>query len=224
MRRRNKLFICFACIVLLCVGALFFPVRAGNAGSQGFTSSVLKEGDIIFHQSRSNQSEAVRIATGSRFNHVAVIFKHRGRFMVFEAVQPVKITALKQFIRRGGNSFVIKRLRDSDSVLTAEKIVKMKQQGRKYLGRNYDLYFRWDDRRIYCSELVWKIYKYGAGIEVGRLQRAREMNLDDPVVRRLIRERYGKKNSIPPDEIVISPQSIYECEKLVTVYEQQVTE
>ena len=220
MKRGTLFFIISALIILFCLQMPFFLKRACNAGSRGFSPSMLKEGDIIFHQSRSNQSEAVRIATNSRFNHIAIIFKFKGRFVVFEAVQPVKITALNRFISRGGNSFVIKRLRDCDLVLTADKIVKMKEQGRKYLGKNYDLYFRWDDRRIYCSELVWKIYKYGAGIEVGRLQKAADMNLDHPVVRRLIRRRYGKMNSIPADEIVISPQSIYECSRLVTVYEQ----
>lgn len=193
---------------------------AVEARGDSFDPSILKEGDIIFHQSHSDQSEAVRIATNSRFNHMAIIFKYKGKFMIFEAVQPVKITPLAQFIRRGSNSFVIKRLRDCDSVLTSGVIEKMKAQGKKYIGKNYDLYFRWDDSRIYCSELVWKIYKYGAGIEVGRLQHAHDMNLDNPVVRRLIEKRYGKKNTIPSDEIVISPQSIYECERLVTVYEQ----
>ena len=35
----------------------------------------------------------------------------------------------------------------------------MKTIGRKYLGRDYDLRFEWSDDKIYCSELVWKIYK-----------------------------------------------------------------
>ncbi|HPS57080.1 MAG TPA: YiiX family permuted papain-like enzyme [Spirochaetota bacterium] len=208
-------------IIIITIGCIFIALNpAVEASGSKFDPSILKEGDIIFHQSHSDQSEAVRIATNSRFSHMAIIFKYKGRFMVFEAVQPVKITSITEFARRGGNSFVIKRLRDCDSVLTPGTIEKMRAQGKKYLGKNYDYQFRWDDKRIYCSELVWKIYKYGAGIEVGRLHRAQEMNLNDPVVRRLIEKRYGKNNSIPADEIVISPQSIYDCDRLVTVYEQ----
>ena len=185
-----------------------------------FGQDMLREGDIIFHQSRSDQSEAVRIATNSRFSHMAVIFNYKGKFVVFEAVQPVKITQLEQFIRRGNSHFVIKRLRDYDEVMTPDVITVMKEMGKSYMGRDYDIYFRWDDKRIYCSELVWKLYKQSAGIEVGRLQKASELNLDNPVVQRLIRIRYGRNSTIPPDEIVISPQSIYECSRLVTVWEQ----
>lgn len=214
-----KKFVYIALVLTILSTGLVIIQSAGASGTR-FDPSILREGDIIFHQSYSDQSEAVRIATSSKFSHMAIIFKYKGRFMIFEAVQPVKISSITEFARRGGNSFVIKRLKDRDSVLTPETIEKMKIQGKKYLGKNYDYQFRWDDKRIYCSELVWKIYKYGAGIEVGRLQYARDMNLDNPVVRRLIEKRYGKKNSIPADEIVISPQSIYECDRLVTVYEQ----
>ena len=214
--KKTIFFTIIATISCICIG-LNPDVEAGG---NRFDPSILKEGDIIFHQSRSDQSEAVRIATRSKFSHMAIIFKYKGKFMVFEAVQPVKITSITEFSRRGSNSFVIKRLRDCDSVLTPAIIEKMRAQGKKYLGKNYDYQFSWDDKNIYCSELVWKIYKYGAGIEVGRLQRAQDMNLNNPVVRRLIEKRYGKKNTITADEIVISPQSIYECSRLVTVYEQ----
>ena len=33
-------------------------------------------------------------------------------------------------------------------------------------NKDYDLYFEWSDDKIYCSELVWKIYKNGADIEL----------------------------------------------------------
>jgi uncharacterized protein YycO len=47
----------------------------------------------------------------------------------------------------------------------------MQKEGEKLRGKKYDIYFGWDDQRIYCSELVWKIYKRGANIEIGKLQR-----------------------------------------------------
>jgi hypothetical protein len=36
----------------------------------------------------------------------------------------------------------------------------------KYLGKNYDIYFGWSDSLIYCSELVWKVYKDAWDIEL----------------------------------------------------------
>lgn len=47
---------------------------------------------------------------------------------------------------------------------------KMKKVGEKYIGKDYDLYFEWSDSRIYCSELVWKIYKESIGLEIGNLE------------------------------------------------------
>jgi len=91
----------------------------------------------------------------------------------------------------------------------------MRRIGRRFLGRPYDLTFEWDDRRIYCSELVWKIYKEGAGIELGRLQKLKDFDLSHPVVRKKMRERYG--SSIPGDEPVISPQALFESPLLITV-------
>ncbi len=37
---------------------------------------------------------------------------------------------------------------------------------RKVLGKPYDIYFEWDDRAIYCSEIVWKAYQHALGIEL----------------------------------------------------------
>lgn len=180
----------------------------------------LRDGDIIFHRSNSSQSQAIRIATNSNFNHVGVIFNHKGNFMVFEAVQPVKITPLARFIERGGNHFVIKRLRDYDAVMTPAVIARMKELGQGYLGKNYDLYFRWSDERIYCSELVWKLYKEAAGIEVGKLQKAGDLNLGNPVVQRLIKQRYGDQAAVPLQEPIISPQAMFESDRLVVVSER----
>ena len=42
----------------------------------------------------------------------------------------------------------------------------MKNEGEKFKGKNYDLTFEWSDDKIYCSELIWKIYKRSTGIEI----------------------------------------------------------
>jgi hypothetical protein len=192
------------------------PLRtAADVGSLG-----LKEGDIIFHTSKSSQSEAIRIATNSRFNHTAILLIYNGKLSVLEAVQPVRITPLAAFIARGQGHFVVKRLRDREAVLTPSVIARMKDLGRGLIGRPYDLYFRWDDERIYCSELVWKLYKQAAGVEVAKVQKASDLNLNHRVVRELIEKRYGRGAAVPQDEPIVSPQAIYESERLVTVHEQ----
>ena len=176
----------------------------------------LRDGDIIFHESRSSQSAAIQLATKSRYSHMGILDRRDGQWFVYEAVQPVKLTPLASWIARGKDGhFVVKRLKDR-SVLTPGTLRRMRVVGDQYRGKNYDLYFEWSDARIYCSELVWKIYKRGAGVEIGHLQHLREFDLSHPVVRAKMRERYG--NRIPEEEPVISPAAMFDSTLLVEVF------
>jgi uncharacterized protein YycO len=176
----------------------------------------LRSGDVIFQTSMSPQCHAVRLATHSVFSHCGMIWKVDNKDYVLEAVQPVKMTPLNEWISHGdGKKYVIRRLKNADSVLTPAVLKKMEAEGRKMLGKSYDGYFEWSDDEIYCSELVWKIYKRAAGIEVGRLQKIKDFDLSSEPVKQIIRERYG--DNIPVNETVISPQSIYESSLFVTV-------
>lgn len=85
-----------------------------------------------------------------------------------------------------------------------------------FRGKDYDLYFGWSDQRIYCSELVWKIYKRAAGVEIGHLQKLRDFDLSNPIVKDKIRQRYG--SHIPFDEPVISPASIFNSGLLIEAF------
>lgn len=138
----------------------------------------LKSGDIIFQTSKSQQSKAIQLATHSKYSHVGIIYVENDKILVYEAVQPVKLTPLHEWINRGEKKhFVVKRLKESEKYLTSSNLMKMKSIGEKYIGKNYDIYFEWSDERIYCSELVWKIYKEAIGIEIGKLQTLKEFDL-----------------------------------------------
>lgn len=177
----------------------------------------LKEGDIIFQSNISPQCQAIELATHSKYSHCGIIFRKDNEWMVYEAVQPVQYTALNEWILRNKDHFAIKRLK-ADSLVTATMVNKMKTAGKKFLGRNYDSYFGWSDERIYCSELVWKIYKEALNMEVGKLQPMREYDLSHPVVKATMRDRYGK--NVPLDEPMVSPGNIYNSNLLQTVIEK----
>ena len=175
----------------------------------------LQNGDIIFQTSKSRQSMAIQIATKSEYSHVGIIYLISGKYMVFEAVQPVKLTPLNEWINRGKNGkYVIKRLNDEFN-LNQENLAKMKEIGNSYVNKDYDLYFNWSDEKMYCSELVWKIYKFGANIEIGKLQQLKDFDLSNKEVKKVLKKRYG--DNIPLEETVISPVSIFNCEKLKTI-------
>jgi hypothetical protein len=177
----------------------------------------LMEGDILFQISTSGQGKAIQLATNSSYSHCGILFKENNKWMVYEGVQPVKTTKLSEWINRGdGQHYVSKRHKHAASLLTSDVKQKMKEEAKKLLGKNYDLTFEWNDDRIYCSELVYKIYKRGAGVSVGTLQKLRDFNLNSPIVRAKLNERYGKH--IPLNETVISPGSIFADSNLVEIH------
>jgi len=192
----------------LAVGLLL----AGLIAPRAFASA-LREGDIIFHTSRSAQSVAIQRATHSPYSHMGVILYRNGKPFVFEAIATVRYTPLDQWTARGdGGRFVVRRFtRD----LSSAEISKLRSAAESYEGKPYDLYFEWSDARLYCSELVWKMYRDALGIDVGKLQKLREFDLTDPAVKAKMRERYGA--NVPLDERVISPEAMFESQLLKTL-------
>lgn len=173
----------------------------------------LRDGDIIFHTSRSAQSIAIQRATHSPYSHVGVVFFRDGKPYVFEAIATIRYTPLAQWTARGaGGHYVVKRLKHP---LTESQVVRLRTAAGRFEGKSYDLYFEWSDQRIYCSELVWKIYQRGIGVQVGEMQKLREFDLTDPAVRAKMRERYGAQ--VPLDEPVISPGAQFDSPLLETV-------
>ncbi|WBO85158.1 YiiX family permuted papain-like enzyme [Hymenobacter yonginensis] len=176
----------------------------------------LHDGDLIFQTSQSAQSRAIQLATHSEYSHCGILFRKNGEWRVFEAVQPVSETSLAAWVARGqGGRFVVKRLRDAQIVLTPPVLRKLYAAGEQYRGRSYDLYFGWSDERIYCSELLWKMYQQATGRKIGQLQHLRDFDLSHPAVQAKLRERYGRQ--LPLDELVISPVRMLESPELVTV-------
>jgi len=178
----------------------------------------IKDGDIIFHTSKSEQSKPIQIATKSIYSHCGIIYKKGNDLFVYEAVGPVKLTPLKEWIARGkNNSYVIKRLKNSEKLITPGVLSKMKTVGDQLKGKPYDDTFEWSDNKIYCSELIWKIYQRATGIEIGKLEKLSDFDLTNEAVKKKMNERYGDK--IPTEEIVISPAAIFDSELLTTVKE-----
>ena len=216
----------FVLFVLLVVGGVyawrkFYSPKhnyeiAKSEVKQLVADEKLKDGDLIFQTSLSGQSKAIQLATKSKYSHCGIIYKNSGGYYVYEAVQSVRLTPLDAWIARGeGGHYVIKRLKNSDQVLNPDILVKLKQVGAEFKGKGYDLAFEWSDDKIYCSELIWKMYQRATGIEIGRLQKLREFDLTNDAVKRKMKERYGDK--VPMDEIVISPDAIFKSDLLVTV-------
>ncbi len=199
----------------LLLSTVFIFALSAQAWGNSITANV-RDGDIIFHTSTSSQSAAIQRATGSQYSHLGIIFFQKGEPYVYEAIKTVQYTPLKKWIARGeGTHYVVRRLKDADRLLTGTAIKKLRHEARRLQGKPYDLAFEWSDDRIYCSELVWKIYDRAIGIRIGRLQKLREFDLSDALVKQKMKERYGSK--APLEEPVISPGEMFEAANLVTV-------
>lgn len=166
-------------------------------------------GDLVFHRSRSAQSAAVALATGSAYTHVGLVVMRDGEPFVLEAAATVRLTPLAAFRARGeGGELVVRRLRDRDARLDGAAVRRLVREGRAMLGRPYDVRFAWSDDAIYCSELVHKVYARGAGVYLGSVRRAGDFALGSDAVQRLIVRRFGRGRPFDPDEPVIAPSDL----------------
>lgn len=179
------------------------------------TSSRYAEGDIIFIQSQTDQSAALREATGSVWTHVGLMVKRNSKWFVAEAIGPLKETPLSEFIGRSRNkSYRIYRFKHFDAATMA---AQMKAVLPKY-NKPYDIYFEFSKERIYCSELTYWVMKDVTGFELGRIQKMHEMKLDGPYVKALIDKRLteiGKELNL--EELIITPVSQLNDEDLTLI-------
>lgn len=200
-------------LVLLPMAAVVFVALRMPTGQAGFEQA-LHEGDLLFQHINSPQSEALELATGSYWTHVGVAFKQKDHWMVLEAVGPVKSTPLKSWLAQGENGrCVAKRWKE----LNAQDRARLRASADRFMGLPYDFGFLWSDERIYCSELVWKMYEEGLGVRLCEPKAMREHDLQHEVVRNTMLERYGA--AAPLNEPMVAPATLFDCPLLHTVVE-----
>jgi uncharacterized protein YycO len=108
----------------------------------------------------------------------------------------------------------VRRLED-DKALTPDALKKMKEYMEGSLGKDYDHKFGWGNDKLYCSELVWKAYYEATRLKVGKVKMVGDFDLTDPLVKRLVEERYGK--NVPVTEPTITPGDVFNSRRLKTI-------
>ena len=176
-------------------------------------SQKFQDGDIIFQTSRSSQSSMIQTVTGSDLTHCGIIYYKDNKPYVFEAVNPVKLTPLNQWIARGvGGRYKVVRLK---YVLRDNHKEIMFNYAKRQLGKQYDLKFQWSDNKMYCSELVWKIYR-SSGYTLSDPKTFSDYDLTNGVVKNEIKRRYG--SSINMNEKIVSPVDLYNSPIVRIIY------
>jgi len=173
-----------------------------------------KNGDIIFHTSKSSQSKMIQDVTQSKYSHVGIIYIKDGETYVMEAVQPVKVTPLDVFIERGvGSEYTVMRYKGN---LSEEDLNKMYEYGSSQLSKNYDSKFQWSDNTMYCSELVYKIYET-VGVELCDKNTFSDYNLSSKEVQTAINKRYNTELNM--NEPIVTPVDLSNSNLLITIFD-----
>lgn len=177
-----------------------------------FTKNVdVREGDFIFQHLPGALTEMISDMTQSRYSHCGIILKKPDGFYVLQAVGPVKETPLNEWISYGmGRQFSLVRLKQK----YRQDIPAIIREAYKFEGRPYDFQFEWDDKKIYCSELIYKAVFNATGARLAAFVRLGDMNWKP--YEKTIRELAG--GGLPLEREMITPQSLFASDKVELIY------
>lgn len=213
--------------VLFLLGAVLFFASCGREDS-------LKSGDLVFvkipmdyNLDEASMERAIGQATSAEKEmnviHVAILELEDGQEWIIDATIRHNVdrhpldTFLKDFTLRDGSlpEFEVKRLKDKSlQKLSKQFILNAKQ----YLGQEYDLYFKADNGKMYCSELVQNSYLRpdGSFIFPSLAMNFRDEDGSMPVYWEQLFERLGE--AIPQGEDGTNPKQMSLDEGLETVH------
>ena len=186
---------CWIVFVLFIIGILMIPIYS-------YLSYSPQEGDIVFQSLLKNPLvNSIEGITGSPYSHCGIIVNKDNKWMVLEAIGPVKETQLLSWILQSRDLKIdIYRFKTKFK----KDIPGMIKEAYKFTGKPYDIRYRMDDEKIYCSEIIYKAYKNATGKELGTLSRLGDLNWK-PYKATI---EYFEKGSVPEDRLMITPVSI----------------
>jgi Permuted papain-like amidase enzyme, YaeF/YiiX, C92 family len=220
----------FALSLVLASAAGWLAIWLARTNVSAAEMPPLKSGDIVFQSSGDAQSNAIGMASRSLYTHTALIeVDAAGNVNAVEAVGPVKTTPLDQWIKYGtGQRITVKRVKG----LSDDAARKALAAAHAYDGRPYDHFFHESRDAIYCSELVHLAFKEGPSINIGAIQRVKDLHIDNAPARALIESRWhdhpmclaAKATTFDAcyalilEQTLVTPASVARDPKLETVY------
>jgi hypothetical protein len=175
------------------------------------------EGDVVFQSLPHGPVVwAIEGVTKSPYSHCGIVGRRDGQWIVYEAYRGVTATPLKTFLLRvRGGGFAVYRLREDHR----EHIPETLRCCETYLGRPYDIRYRMDDEKIYCSELVYKAFRDATdGQQLGDLVKFGDMNWGP--YETLIRQIEG--GDVPVDREMITPRDLARARQLEPVFSHNI--
>ena len=187
-------------IILLLIALPFSSIVTETLTSQTEPIKDIREGDVIFQTSQSQQSPLIQIATQSTISHCGIIIIKDGKPYVLETLKTLVLTPLDKFIARG---------KDGKYWLKRSNKENIKIKYGSYLGKPYDLAFKFDNDKFYCSELIYDIYKNQLGIELCEPKKVSDyLILGTGKIPQI--EKAMKKRGIAKDQYAVAPVDVFE--------------
>lgn len=195
------------------LAALFLVATGSRLPAAGAVEYQPREGDVLFQSTSHNPlTDTIEAATESPFSHCGLAHQTDGSWVVIEAIGPVKETPMAEWISRGrGQAVTVFRLKEA----YREKIPPLVKAAQSYEGLPYDIHYEFDDRAIYCSELIFKAFRTATGEELGKVQALGDLKIEGH--EDFIKSIEG--GSIPRDRKMITPRSLSEASQLEKIYE-----
>ena len=165
---------------------------------------------------RSPLIDMIEGCTKSGYSHCGIVLQKDGRWLVVEAIGPVREIPLEQWIHNGTkDGFAAYRLK-APYAPKADAFVKA---AHTFLGKPYDIRYRMDDEKIYCSELVFKAFRQAAGEDLGRLMKLKELDWKpyEPLIKQL------ENGDVPLEREIITPAAVARAKQLERVYTRDIS-
>lgn len=196
-------------IILLLLALPFSSMVTETFTAQTGAVKNVKEGDVIFQTSQSEQSPSIQIGTRSMITHCGIVVMKGGKPYVLETLKTLVLTPLDKFIARGKDGRYWLKRSNKDNI-------KIKYNS--YLGKPYNLAFKFDNGKFYCSELIYDIYIKQLGIELCKPKKVGDyliLGTDElPKI-----EKAMKKRGITKEQYAVAPVDIFNSEHLNDVNE-----
>ena len=170
-----------------------------------------REGDLYFQSlPRNAVVNAIEGASESPYSHCGILVRKGYAWFILEAIGPVRETPLAKWINQARDRhYDVFRL-EAEHERNIPAFIKA---ARKYMGRPYDIRYRMDDEKIYCSELIFKGYRDATGKSLGKLVKFGDLKWvrHTPVILAIA-------GSIPLNRIMITPRHLSEAKQLEKVF------
>lgn len=177
-----------------------------------FRNYLPEKGDLIFQSLPVNDLvQAIEGISESPYSHCGIVVFKDDQWQVLEAIGPVKYTPLYEWVQRGRKEAIaVYRFKDS------QNIDLFITEAKKFIGRPYDIRYRMDDEKIYCSELIYKSYLKSHNIKLGELKALGDM----PWQKYTITIQKYEKGKPPLERLMITPANLSIAPQLKLFYQQ----